>query len=325
MNARIEGYLLALDTSTSNMTIALAKDGRLLSENDTEAVRNHSVQLLPNVQQLLREAGVSPKELAAVAVGHGPGSYTGVRIGVTAAKTLAWSLGIPLYGVSSLQALALSGLTAHEEATSKPAGGLIELTGGDGGDAWGVCTAEGCLLPGAPAAGAASGFEMLGGVQETEAAPSSPASGKRRWIVPLMDARRGQAFTALYEAGYEKTDAAEGLVTALQSDGIRLVKDWLEELSSMLQDETTASGSMPDEILFVGETALFAEQLERFAVQWPEKSAIKTVGLRARDVALLAAHGGQPLRGGQIHDFAPNYTQLAEAEVKLLKAAKERK
>lgn len=64
---------------------------------------------MPAVEQLLKECGVKPKELTKIVVAAGPGSYTGVRIGVTAAKTLAWSLQIPIVGVSSLEAVAANG------------------------------------------------------------------------------------------------------------------------------------------------------------------------------------------------------------------------
>ncbi|WP_457826661.1 tRNA (adenosine(37)-N6)-threonylcarbamoyltransferase complex dimerization subunit type 1 TsaB, partial [Staphylococcus aureus] len=67
---------------------------------------NHSIQLMPTVKMLLEEANLTPKQLDAIIVAKGPGSYTGLRIGVTTAKTLAYTLNIPLYGVSSLQALA---------------------------------------------------------------------------------------------------------------------------------------------------------------------------------------------------------------------------
>ena len=64
---------------------------------------------MPAVEKLLKECGVKPKELTKIVVGAGPGSYTGVRIGVTAAKTLAWSLQIPIVGVSSLEVVAANG------------------------------------------------------------------------------------------------------------------------------------------------------------------------------------------------------------------------
>ncbi|GAB6932450.1 tRNA (adenosine(37)-N6)-threonylcarbamoyltransferase complex dimerization subunit type 1 TsaB [Calditerricola satsumensis] len=98
--------ILSLDTSGRAMGVALLQDDRVLGEWCTNTQHHHSVRLMPAVRHLLAEAGVTPRELTAVAVAKGPGSYTGVRIGVTTAKTLAWALGIPLIGVSTLQVMA---------------------------------------------------------------------------------------------------------------------------------------------------------------------------------------------------------------------------
>ncbi|RSL30666.1 tRNA (adenosine(37)-N6)-threonylcarbamoyltransferase complex dimerization subunit type 1 TsaB [Salibacterium salarium] len=102
--------ILAIDTSTHVMGIALAEDDKLLAEYTTNFKKNHSLRLMPAIQQMLKELDVQPKELDAIAVAKGPGSYTGVRIGVTTAKSMAWSLGIPVYGISSLQMLARNGI-----------------------------------------------------------------------------------------------------------------------------------------------------------------------------------------------------------------------
>ena len=104
--SKLQGNWLALDTSTTVMTIALARNGEIIGESDSLSERNHSIRLLPAVQQLLASAQMKAKDLAGIAVGHGPGSYTGIRIGVTVAKTFAWTLGLPIIPISSLEALA---------------------------------------------------------------------------------------------------------------------------------------------------------------------------------------------------------------------------
>lgn len=101
--------VLAIDTSNLVMGIALTNENTVLGEMITNLKKNHSVRVMPAIESLLADCDVKPKELEKIVVAHGPGSYTGVRIGVTIAKTLAWSLNIPLVGISSLEALACNG------------------------------------------------------------------------------------------------------------------------------------------------------------------------------------------------------------------------
>jgi tRNA threonylcarbamoyl adenosine modification protein YeaZ len=92
---------LAFDTATSVATSALVRDGEVLGERTSRALT-----VLADVQQLLVAGGAEPRELTGVVVGTGPGSFTGVRMGIAAARTLALALGVPLAGVSTLAALA---------------------------------------------------------------------------------------------------------------------------------------------------------------------------------------------------------------------------
>lgn len=97
---------LLLDSSNQPLSVAVMEDDDVLASRTNGEKVNHSIQLMPTVKMLLEEANLTPKQLDAIIVAKGPGSYTGLRIGVTTAKTLAYTLNIPLYGVSSLQALA---------------------------------------------------------------------------------------------------------------------------------------------------------------------------------------------------------------------------
>ena len=100
--------LLALDTATPVTTVALLEDDKVLGR-EYQPAKNHSVTLLPAIDRLLADNSVSRDSLGAVAAGVGPGSFTGVRVGLTLAKTLAFALKIELVGVSTLEALAYNG------------------------------------------------------------------------------------------------------------------------------------------------------------------------------------------------------------------------
>ena len=92
---------LAFDTATSVATAALVRDGEVLGERASRAVR-----VLADADDLLREAGKDRSELGGIVVGVGPGSFTGLRLGLAAARGLAFALDLPVAGVSTLDALA---------------------------------------------------------------------------------------------------------------------------------------------------------------------------------------------------------------------------
>ncbi|MFM7057201.1 MAG: tRNA (adenosine(37)-N6)-threonylcarbamoyltransferase complex dimerization subunit type 1 TsaB [Planctomycetota bacterium] len=98
--------LLAVETSTQTGTLCLSEDDRVLAERipETEG-RRHAQTLVQEVAQLLSLNGAAPASPGAVAVSVGPGSFTGLRVGVVFAKTYAWAAGIPLLAVDTLQAI----------------------------------------------------------------------------------------------------------------------------------------------------------------------------------------------------------------------------
>ena len=104
--------ILAFETSAKSVGVALFADGKLLSESYQNTGLTHSQTLMVMAEDLMKQCAIQPADLQAVAVAAGPGSFTGVRIGVAAAKGLAWGLQIPCYGVSTLQSMAL-GLGVH--------------------------------------------------------------------------------------------------------------------------------------------------------------------------------------------------------------------
>ena len=97
--------ILCIETGTDICSVGIAKDGELLSLRESDEGRDHARKVGVFVDELLRETGIAPDELDAVAVGKGPGSYTGLRIGVSFAKGLCYGLQKPLIAVGSLDAL----------------------------------------------------------------------------------------------------------------------------------------------------------------------------------------------------------------------------
>ena len=98
---------LVIDTSTGWGGTALSQDGNLLAELTWKPGQNHTSELFPNIERLLQTAKSDIKSLSAVFVATGPGSFNGLRAGISAAKGLAFSLNIPLVGISTLEAEAL--------------------------------------------------------------------------------------------------------------------------------------------------------------------------------------------------------------------------
>lgn len=248
--------VVALDTSTAAMAMAIVRGDEVLGEVLSMAERNHSVEVVSKLKALMADCGVTAETLDGIAVGRGPGSYTGMRIGVTVAKTLAWTWNKPIVGVSSLEALAYGSMQAV-------------------------------------------------------------ADGGEHWYVPLMDARRGQVYTAAFAAGAE----VDGGWGRFAPDAIRLMVDWVDELV----DRASAYAQFADEegsltITICGDLEKHEEEAARLQ-QLCEESGVRvqlsSSLMAGRSSALLGA--ARLARGvrDDVHSFVPNYTQLTEAEVKL--------
>ncbi|USB34979.1 tRNA (adenosine(37)-N6)-threonylcarbamoyltransferase complex dimerization subunit type 1 TsaB [Paenibacillus sp. YPG26] len=271
-------YTLTFDSSTASLAVAAMDGGRLLAERNITAERNHSVHLITAIQEVLAEAGLAKSQLGGIGTGIGPGSYTGIRIAVTTAKTLAWSMGLPVAGISSLAALGLGGWAA---GTGQP-----------------------------PAA-----FEAAAGrrSESPPAAAAQAAAGRApaEWIIPLMDARRGQVYTALFEA------APGELPRRLAPDGIRLMERWVTALAGRL--EALAPEARPSAVWFTGETEVHGAAAEALRPLLGGRLETRPYVLEGAWAGLLGAD--RLLRGesDEVHSLVPNYTQLAEAEANLLR------
>ena len=98
--------ILAIDTSTQVSSVAVVSDGKLAAELTMQAKLTHSETLLPHIEEVLGMANQKKEELEGIAVSLGPGSFTGLRIGLATAKAMAYALKLPIIGVPTLRALA---------------------------------------------------------------------------------------------------------------------------------------------------------------------------------------------------------------------------
>ena len=97
-------YILHIDTTTKKCSVALAQDGELMIQKELLSEEfSHSEQLHPFIEEVLKESGLKSSPLSAIAISKGPGSYTGLRIGVAAAKGLCFALDLPLIALNTLE------------------------------------------------------------------------------------------------------------------------------------------------------------------------------------------------------------------------------
>ncbi|MDN4076719.1 tRNA (adenosine(37)-N6)-threonylcarbamoyltransferase complex dimerization subunit type 1 TsaB [Paenibacillus polymyxa] len=269
VNEKPRERFLTLDTATTVMAAALMNGKELLGESNVYGERNHSVHVITELERLLSEAGLTRDDVDGLAVGVGPGSYTGIRIAVTAAKTLAWAWGVPVTSISTLQALA-----------------------------WG---------------GWNHGIEMKGQEGKHESANNDSSGAQAAdWIVPVLDARRGQVYTGLFTANSVNDS---GSPQRLEADAIRLMTAWTDDLLQRL--EVLPVEERPAVIWLVGETTIHAETAERLRA-WSELRIVP-YELEGKWVGRLGANKLLRQEYDELHTLVPNYTQLAEAEANLLR------
>ena len=222
--------ILAFETSAKAASVALMDGDKLLGESYQNTGLTHSQTLMPMAQDLLKSCGYEPQQVEAVAVAAGPGSFTGVRIGVAAAKGFAWGKQLPCYGVSTLEAMALN-LGVHQ--------GLV---------------------------------------------------------IPVMDARRSQVYTATFRA-------EDGKLTRLCQDRAISLQDLGQEIKNADQP-----------IFLVGDGSILCYNTLKSEVPGLILPAEHRMHQRAAGVALAAAvmiAAGEPGDGAQL---TPNYLRLSQAE-----------
>ena len=222
--------ILAFETSAKAASVALMDKGKLLGESYQNTGLTHSQTLMVMAEDLLKTCNLTAKDVDAVAVAAGPGSFTGVRIGVAAAKGFAWGGELPCYGVSTLEAMALS----------------------------------------------------LGVYQG--------------YVIPAMDARRSQVYTAIFRADL-------GNLTRLEED----MAISLEELKEKIKN-------FEEPVFLVGDGAVLCYNTLLEEVPGLILPPEHPMHQRAAGVALAAqamADAGDPGNGAEL---PPNYLRLSQAE-----------
>ncbi len=222
--------ILAFETSAKAAGVALLEGGKLLGESFQNTGLTHSQTLMSMAEDLLVNCGKTADDVTAVAVAAGPGSFTGVRIGVAAAKGFAWGRELPCYGVSTLEAMARNF------------------------DAW-------------------EGF-----------------------VVPTMDARRDQTYTAIFQA-------QDGKLTRITEDEAISYEELGEKLKNCKKP-----------IFLVGDGAVLCYNKLKEAVAGLVLPSEHRLHQRAAGVALVAFDMMEAGLPGDGAGLTPNYLRLSQAE-----------
>lgn len=226
-------YVLGIEAATPVAAVAVSSEEKILAERLVNNQRTHSVNLLPMIKAVLEEGEVEPGQLDGIAVSSGPGSFTGLRIGMSTAKTLAQVWGLPVVGISTLEAL------VH------------------------------------------------------------PLTGQAGLLCPILNARKNEVYTAVYETRAGRlfcldgplAEGPEKLAARLSSLGRPVV---------LLGDGVPVYGELLRQCL--GDLAFFAPA----AATLPRGAAVAELGL----TRLAAGEGEDPLL------LLPRYIRLSEAETK---------
>lgn len=198
--------LLALDTSTSLASLALAEPDRLLTELTWQVGQRHSTELPQQLEALLARSGATLAGVSGVAVARGPGSFNGVRVALTTAKSLAFALWIPLYGVPTLDSIAWSYRHACGQVWAILEAGRGQVyaarydTAASAPASWGPVDGYSVLTPGevAAAAGRTGGQALFAGElrPETRAALAAVLGG-RATFTGALETRQAAALAEL--------------------------------------------------------------------------------------------------------------------------------
>lgn len=206
--------IILIETSTALCSVALAEDGRIVAYKESETPRAQASLTAPFVKDLLDERGLGVRDCDAVCVSKGPGSYTGLRVGVSTAKGLCFGAGIPLIAVGTLDTL------VYQAADSS----LLSVAPKDlpSGTSDSSVTS---VTPGTP----------------VTSGTSNPFASGFRYIVPMVDARRMEVYTAVFTPdGRQLTDTRPQVIDSL-SQIIGTPSPSLQSSPSGFSSDLTAS------------------------------------------------------------------------------------
>ena len=184
--------IILIETSTALCSVALAEDGRIVAYKESETPRAQASLTAPFVKDLLDERGLGVRDCDAVCVSKGPGSYTGLRVGVSTAKGLCFGAGIPLIAVGTLDTLVYQ--AADPSLLSVAPKDLPSVKSG---------TSVTSVTPGTP-------------VTSSTSNPFASFASGFRYIVPMVDARRMEVYTAVFTPdGRQLTETRPQVIESL--------------------------------------------------------------------------------------------------------------
>ncbi len=285
-------YILAIETTGAFASVALMEDDRIIAHISGNDRFSHLQNLMPQVDAVIKESKLSLGDINGIAVSCGPGSFTGIRIGVSSARALSQVLGIPCIPVSSLAALAMraaeidsckSALSMAEEACCKGSG----LRG----------DVEGASFATEDSPGSTS--RVLNRAASVQDADDAGEACRSLLICPMLDARRSQVYAGGYflQNGYpvEEIKAGPYLLEEFLSETVRYHR-----------------------ILLLGDAV--DKYDEKIRVLRPDGTETTPESIRYQDAASVAKLGLKLFRekgGLGYNEVKPDYMRLAEAERKL--------
>lgn len=199
--------ILCLETSTAVCSVALVENGNVVALRESLDGQNHAEKITLFIDEVMKEAGVAYKDLDAVATSMGPGSYTGLRIGVSTAKGLCYAMEKPLIAIDTLAAMA-HGFNVAETQRGK----VTEL--------------------------------MVGVNSQSQSQGQSQSQQPTAILCPMIDARRMEVYTAFFNEKLERTSETEALVIdensfmeLKQNNHLYLFGDGADKLAALFQND----------------------------------------------------------------------------------------